>query len=206
MIVIINYGLGNLNSIKNMLIRLGKEAVITSDPKEIMSADKIILPGVGAFDTGITNLEKLKLISPLNEAVLKHKKHLLGICLGAQLLLDTSDEGKLGGLGLISGKVVSFKSKFKEEGINLPVPNMGWRGVTSNTDISSFNLSSDFRFYFVHSYYFEIKNQKNNILNSKYGIDFCAGFQEDNIFGVQFHPEKSHKFGFDLMRQFLDYV
>lgn len=206
MIVIVDYGLGNLQSIFNMVDSFGEECKISNDPNTIQKSSKLILPGVGAFDTGISNLKKLEIFDLIKEEVIKNKKPILGICLGAQIMLQKSDEGILSGLSFLDGEVKSFKSKFEREKILLPIPNMGWRYLNKIRKNDVFKINNESRFYFLHSFYFEIKNQKNKIFESNYGIDFCAGFKKENIIGVQFHPEKSHRFGFEIMKQFLNYA
>jgi cyclase len=201
MIGVIDYGLGNLASISNMLRRIDVPTVISSDPNVLATADKLILPGVGAFDQGMKNLHKSGLIEPLNRWIQQDKKPILGICLGAQLLTLGSDEGKLPGLGWIRGRTVAFnRSRLAS---NQRVPNMGWRNVykaESSHLISS--LSPDARFYFVHSFHLQIDDPHDVILTANHGYPFAVGVQHDNVMGVQFHPEKSHKFGMEFLRSF----
>lgn len=198
MIAIVDYGMGNLGSIQNMLRKIGVESVITSDPKEILAADKLILPGVGAFDNGMKNITERKLLEPFNNKVLKEKTPVLGICLGMQLLTNGSEEGSLPGLGWIPARTIRFSNN---NGIK--VPHMGWNTVkTSNHSKLTENLLKDSRFYFVHSYYVKVENEENSILKTEYGLAFDSAIQKDNIFGVQFHPEKSHKFGMQLLRNY----
>ena len=206
MTIIIDYGLGNLSSIKNMLSYLGVEAIISSNKTKIEEASKLILPGVGSFDTGMKNLNDLDLIPLIKEKILKGNTPILGICLGAQLLLENSDEGIEKGLGLVNGKVSSFSGALKKEKITLPIPNMGWRDVEFQNEIQLIFKKNPSKFYFVHSYFFELSDQ-NDVWNmSNYGFDFCSGFKRDNILGVQFHPEKSHQYGVQLLKYFIDYV
>jgi imidazole glycerol-phosphate synthase subunit HisH len=206
MTIIIDYGLGNLSSIKNMLSYLGVEAIISSNKTKIEEASKLILPGVGSFDTGMKNLNDLDLIPLIKEKILKGNTPILGICLGAQLLLENSDEGIEKGLGLVNGKVSSFSCALKKEKTTLPIPNMGWRDVEFQNEIQLIFKKNPSKFYFVHSYFFELSDQ-NDVWNmSNYGFDFCSGFKKDNILGVQFHPEKSHQYGMQLLKYFIDYV
>ena len=206
MTIIIDYGLGNLSSIKNMLSYLGVEAIISSNKTKIEEASKLILPGVGSFDTGMKNLNDLDLIPLIKEKILKGNTPILGICLGAQLLLENSDEGIEKGLGLVNGKVSSFSGALKKEKITLPIPNMGWRDVEFQNEIQLIFKKNPSKFYFVHSYFFELSDQ-NDVWNmSNYGFDFCSGFKRDNILGVQFHPEKSHQYGMQLLKYFINYV
>jgi len=206
MIVIIDYGLGNLSSIKNMLSHLGTEATITSNKKEIERASKLILPGVGSFDTGMKNLHDLDLIALIKEKALNHKTPVLGICLGAQLLLEKSDEGNENGLKLVKGKVRSFSKALQKKAVMLPIPNMGWRDVQFQYEKKLIFKKSPSKFYFVHSYFLELSDQNDVWNTSNYGFDFCSGFRKDNILGVQFHPEKSHQYGMQLLKYFIDYV
>ena len=200
MIVIIDYGLGNLTSVKNALDLLKIDSKITSDIKEIEKSDKIILPGVGAFGYGIENLKNLGLINSLNEQVIEKKKPFLGICLGMQLICKKSyEEGEFNGLGWIDTEVVRFDLKDKK----LLVPHIGWNEVECNLDspiLSGGNQKQTF--YFVHSYYPDITD-KNIVMGwCEYGIKFPAIIEKDNIFAVQFHPEKSQTEGLEILRKF----
>ena len=202
MIVIVDYGLGNLGSIQNMLKRLGISSIISSEAEVVNNSSKLILPGVGSFDSGIQNLHKLGLWDVLNKKALVDKVPILGICLGVQLMCKSSEEGSLQGLGWFNAEVLSFKNKFGE-GKKLPVPNMGWREVTKQTHSHLLNdLPENARFYFVHSFYISALEREEVILTAKYGFEFAAALTRGNIYGVQFHPEKSHKFGFGLIRTF----
>jgi len=202
MIVIIDYGVGNLTSIKNMIKKCGSDAVISSDVNLIASATKFILPGVGSFDYGIENLKKAPFFSSLQERILQNKIPVLGVCLGAQLLLESSEEGSQPGLGWIKGSVKRFdKGKFNEE---LKIPHMGWSEVKITKDSDLFrDMYADPRFYFVHSYHIICNDQHDELLTCKYGYTFTAGIERGNILGVQFHPEKSHKYGMKLYENFI---
>jgi len=201
MICIVDYGLGNLGSLQNMLKRIGEEVVVSSDKDEILAAAKLILPGVGTFDTGMRNLKSSGLIDTLNEAVLVKKTPIFGICLGAQLMLNESEEGIEKGLGWIDGKVVLFNQK----NFSIKVPHMGWNDLINYDSTNFFNGMPENppRFYFVHKYHFSLLD--NNCVTSwcKYGYQFPASFQKNNIYGVQFHPEKSHQFGISLLKNFI---
>jgi glutamine amidotransferase len=199
MTTILNYNLGNPKSIKNMLGYLGFDAHITSDPNEIENAERLILPGVGHFQHGMEQLEQLGLIEILQEAVIKNKKPILGICLGMQLLTKFSEEGNVEGLGFIDAQT----KKFNLDDPKLKIPHMGWNTVKFNKESElTTEIRSNPRYYFVHSYYVEC-NDKNDVLcTTQYGQDFVSGFQHENIFGLQFHPEKSHKFGLELLANF----
>lgn len=203
MISIVNYGMGNLGSIQNILKRIGTKSELVSTPEEILKADKILLPGVGAFDAAMAKIHELGLVEPLNEMALQRKVPFLGICLGMQLLTERSDEGQLPGLGWIHAETKSFKKVVDTS--SFKVPHMGWSETfLSNQSplTSGFESLEDIRFYYVHSYYVECKNKQNSIMNSHYGIEFDSAVQKDNIFGAQFHPEKSHKFGMKLLENF----
>ena len=201
-ILIIDYGLGNLNSILNMLIKIGVNAKISSSPEDIFSADKLILPGVGAYDAGINNIRKNNLFDVLNKAVLVHKKPVLGICLGMQLLGKYSDEGKEQGFGWIDFYCKKFE--FKNDKI-LKIPHVGWNYVeiVHNNNLI-FDSEEKSRFYFVHSYHAVCKNYDNVIMQTEYGYKFASAIHKDNIYGVQFHPEKSHRFGMQLLKNFVE--
>jgi glutamine amidotransferase len=200
MITIINYGLGNLGSVQNMLKRIGVPCRITSNLKEIEDAEKIVLPGVGAFDPAMQKIDELNLRPVLTHKAKVDKVPFLGICLGMQLLTRGSEEGVLKGLDLVPAKTIKFKF---DEGLNLKIPHMGWNFVKANTPSK---LTEDFtpehRFYFVHSYKVVCDNTMNSILKTNYGGDFDSAIQNENVYGTQFHPEKSHKFGMQLLTNF----
>jgi len=203
MIVIIDYKMGNIGSVLNMLKRIGAEAVISSDPREIEGADKLILPGVGAFDTGMKHLAESNLTNLLNEKVLERKTPTLGICLGMQLLTKRSEEGVLPGLGWIDGETVRFR--FDADQSNLKIPHMGWNTVKIKTTDSLFkDLEDEARFYFVHSYRVVCHSDEDVLAVTHHGDDFVSAVQHENIMGTQFHPEKSHKFGMTLLRNFAE--
>lgn len=197
MIKIIDYGAGNIGSITNMLLRLGQECEVTNDPEKINKATKLILPGVGKFDYGMSKLKESGLIEILNEKALVEKIPILGICLGAQLMTKSSQEGEIPGLSWFDAEVLKFK-----DGL-LRVPHMGWNSVyPCINDRITFNLTES-RFYFVHSYYIHSNNPDEVMFTSTYGQEFAAGLKKNNIYAVQFHPEKSHKFGIQLFENFL---
>ena len=204
MIVIIDYGMGNLGSIQNMLKKIGVQAEISSKRHDIESADKLILPGVGAFDAGLKNLDERGLIPVLQNQVIKNKTPILGICLGMQLMTKSSEEGDRPGLGWIDATTVRFK--FGKEEQNLKIPHMGWNTVNLKKQITLFrDMFEEPRFYFVHSYHVICNNEENILATTNYGDDFVSAFQKGNIIGVQFHPEKSHKFGMKILKNFVDF-
>jgi len=186
-----------------MLKRIGVTASVTSDADRIRVASKLILPGVGAFDSGMRNLATLNLLDVLTQRVLEDRIPVLGICLGMQLLAHKSEEGVLPGLGWISGRVVRFRTS--PHVLNLRVPHMGWNQVTVKRPGGLFRgLTNDSRFYFVHSYHFECDRSEDIVATSTHGCEFVSAVQHDNVLGVQFHPEKSHRFGVSLFTNFID--
>lgn len=201
MITIIDYQTGNLGSLLNMIKKIGFSASVSSSPDEIIKARALILPGVGAFDTGMENLEKSRVLPVLHRKVIEEKTPILGICLGMQLLGDSSEEGELPGLGWIHGKSVRFKP---EPGLNLKVPHMGWNSVIPRQkDVLFEDMAPRAMFYFVHSYYFRCDDEDNALALSEYGHPFTCALKKENIRGVQFHPEKSLNYGMTLLRNFL---
>lgn len=200
MVYIIDYGAGNISSIQNMLKKIGAESVITSVPTEIAIAKKIILPGVGSFDTGMKLLKDRGWIEILNKKVLNDKIYVLGVCLGVQLMCKQSEEGQLKGLGWIDADVVRFKQEKATEPIR--VPHMGWNSVEQLKDVALLKMNEEHRFYFVHSFHLENVLEENKWLKTNYGYEFISGIQKENIYGVQFHPEKSHKYGMELYKNF----
>jgi glutamine amidotransferase len=204
MIAIIDYGLGNLGSILNMLKRvMVPDVVITKDPAVIHASDRLILPGVGAFDAGMESIQQSGLRDVLEEAVLHSGKPVLGICLGMQLLTKGSEEGRLAGLGWIDAETVRFNPT--GEHAELRVPHMGWNEVHPGRHHALMEgLPNPSRFYFVHSYHVRCHSAEDQLLSCRYGIDFTCAVQHGNIMGVQFHPEKSHRFGMQLLKNFAE--
>ena len=204
MIVIIDYGLGNLDSVSNMIRKIGYESTISSNKETIKSATKLILPGVGSFDNGMTKLKDLNLIDILNHKILEKRTPILGICLGMQLMTKRSDEGELSGFGWIDAETIKFN--FDNSKIN-KVPHMGWNFIKIQQNHPLFNsMNDEFKFYFVHSYYVKCNNNNDSFAKTNYGIDFTSVFVKDNIMATQFHPEKSHKYGMNLLKNFIKYV
>lgn len=204
MIVILDYGMGNPGSILNMIRRVGGQAVISSDEDSIRSASAIILPGVGSFDNGMQKLNSSGILAPLEQQVLRNRVPFLGICLGMQLLFEKSQEGSLGGLGWVPGEVKRFDFS-QMENCGLKIPAMGWNLIHPAKKSPLFEgLEEEARFYFVHSYHVECSSQENSLAVTTYGYPYVSAVQKDNIFGVQFHPEKSHRFGKTLFKNFLE--
>jgi glutamine amidotransferase len=200
LITIVNYGLGNLGSVVNMFKRLGVESTVTSDIKEIEQATKLLLPGVGHFDAAMKKIDELNLRGILEEKVMQDKIPILGICLGMQLLTNGSEEGALKGLGWIDAETTRFNFPNNQE---LKIPHMGWNSVSiSNPCPLTEGFDDAFRFYFVHSYHVDVKNTADSMLKTTFGINYDSGIHKENIYGVQFHPEKSHKYGMKLLGNF----
>ena len=200
MITIIDYGMGNLGSISNMFKRIGVESEITGDKQRIAAAKKILLPGVGAFDAAMERINTGGFREVLDRKALVEKVPVLGICLGMQLLTDSSEEGKLPGLGWIAAQTTKFN--FDKE-TKLKVPHMGWNRVyQKHASPLISDMPPEPRFYFVHSYYVQAENPDHVLTTTVHGVEFDSIIQKENIFGAQFHPEKSHKFGMKLLENF----
>ena len=202
MIVIIDYGLGNIGSMANMLKKAGASAVVSSDQALIGEADRLILPGVGAFDSGMGNLCDRGLISVLNRKVLDAKTPVMGVCLGMQLLGKRSEEGAAPGLGWIDCESVRFRFDHDEKGLR--IPHMGWNELNIACTHPLFTgLEQENRFYFVHSYHVVCSDGADVLARTEYGFPFVSAVKRGNILGVQFHPEKSHRFGMQLLKNFV---
>lgn len=203
MIAIIDYNTGNVGSIKNMLKKLGeREVIVTGKSEDLIYADKYILPGVGAFDYGMNSLDASGLIPELENQVLGNKKPILGICLGMQLLGRRSEEGERKGLGWIAFDTVRFNLEKQYK-----IPHMGWNYVSvvkEDEPIVKGMTQNKERFYFVHSYHAVCDYSDNILMTCNYGYDFTASVISNNIIGVQFHPEKSHRFGMQLFKNFME--
>lgn len=204
MVTIVNYGIGNLGSVLNMFKKVGVEAQLAMTPEELSVAKKILLPGVGHFDACVRALHDSGLIPALEKKVFEDKVPTLGICVGYQMMTRGSEEGELKGLSWLPADTLRFK--FPDDNrIALKVPHMGWNLVQVN---KSTPLGKGFddqsRFYFVHSYYVKADNAEDVLFKTHYGFDFASGMSKANIFGVQFHPEKSHRFGMNLFKNFAE--
>lgn len=201
MIGIIDYGLGNIKAFANIYNRLQMPFKIVGTVKELAGIEKIILPGVGAFDHAMSLLNASGMRDKLTQLVIDERKYVLGICVGMQMLAYASDEGSLPGLGWIEGEVKKFDmTRFHK---SEPLPHMGWNNIDLVKPHALFHeLSADPYFYFLHSYYFRCRNRENILAKTHYGDDFCAIAHAGNIFGIQCHPEKSHQDGVTFLRNF----
>ena len=203
MITIVDYGLGNVLAFANMYKRLNIEATIAHTAEELRSAEKIVLPGVGAFDHAMQRLEQSGMRATLDELVLQQSRPVLGVCVGMQIMADSSDEGRLPGLGWVKGTVRAFAKS--ASAADLPLPHMGWNDVQPVSGNRLFSgLQTGSRFYFLHSYYFDCAVAANAAALANYGFDFSCAVNSGNIHGVQFHPEKSHHYGTQLLKNFAD--
>lgn len=201
MVTIVDYGMGNLYSVKNMLKYLGYESIISRDTDVLSKAERLILPGVGNFGEAMRNINESGIRGVLDYKVLEEKTPVLGICLGMQLFSGYSDEGECEGLGWIPGEV----KKFELSGQHLKVPHMGWDYIERQEDSQLLEMPLDGeRYYFVHSYYVRCSERKNAVALTEYGITFDAVIQRENIVGTQFHPEKSHRFGMNILKNFVE--
>ncbi len=199
MVAIVDYGVGNLMAIQNIIKKVGGNSVIASDPAIIQQAERIILPGVGSFGYCMERLTKQDLIPVLQEEVFGNKKKILGLCVGAQMMTEESEEGGSRGLGWVQAKTI----KFDEAKVPI-LPHMEWTDVRfKNYTSLGRGFEEGGRFYFVHSYHFEFYQARQVLATAHFGYDFACVFQRENIFGVQFHPEKSHRFGMRLFENFL---
>lgn len=202
MVTIIDYGMGNIGSLENMLKKVGSKVEITSSYARVNEAEKIILPGVGQFDNAIKKLRELDLISILNKKVLNERIPILCICLGAQLVTQNSEEGNLPGFGWVQARTIRFKI---DEGYNFKIPHMGWNDVNIQKESVLFkNMYPEPCFYFVHSYHFVCDKTEDILTTTVYGYEFASAIEHENIYATQFHPEKSHKYGMQLIKNFVE--
>lgn len=201
MITIVNYGMGNLGSMLNMFKRIGIEACIESEPEHLQRSEKLVLPGVGAFDAAMQRIDSVPgLREVLDQKALKERIPVLGVCLGMQLLTRSSEEGALPGLGWIPGVTTRFPI---QDG--LKVPHMGWNVALPNTlSLLTAQVGEAPRYYFVHSYCVHVDDPDHSLMRSNYGIDFDSAIGREQIYGVQFHPEKSHRFGMQILKNFAE--
>lgn len=203
MIHIVDYGLGNIQAFVNMYKRLGIETIRAKSKEDLRDARKLILPGVGAFDYAIDLINSSGMRQSLERLVKDDNVPVLGICVGMQIFADSSDEGVRPGLGWVKGRVCNFADNLMST--SLPMPHMGWNDLISVTASPLLNgLEADARFYFLHSYYFECSDRGNVIACADYGFQFDCAVQSGNVFGVQFHPEKSHHWGATLLKNFAE--
>lgn len=201
-IVIVDYGMGNLNSVKKAIYRMKVKSLVSSDPKDIAGCDKIILPGVGHFGKAMNNIRKLNLLDILNETVLVKRKPILGICLGMQLMANKSEEGDCKGLGWLDAEVVKLNVTNK---IRYKIPQMGWNQIHKKKESRLFENIPDFSdFYFMHSYFLKLNDQTDLLNETDYNFRYASAVEKDNIFGVQYHPEKSHDIGAALLKNFIE--
>lgn len=201
-IVIVDYEMGNLHSVKKKLDRIGVPSVISSKKEEILEADKIILPGVGHFGKAMNNLKELELIAPLNKAVLEQKTPVLGICLGLQLMTKKSEEGNTEGLNWLNAEVVKFNVN---NTLKFKIPHTGWNQVSIAKESRLMkNIDNNAEFYFVHSYHIKTEDPTIILNETEYEYKYPSALEKDNIFGVQYHPEKSHDIGAQLLKNFIE--
>jgi glutamine amidotransferase len=202
MIYVLDYGAGNVGSVTRMIEHVGGQSRRVTDPASLADAEKIVLPGVGAFDHGMSLLRSAGWDDALNEAVLERSIPILGICLGMQLMCKTSEEGRLPGFGWIDAEVKRFAAA---PGSDMKIPHMGWNVVKVAKENPLLPMGAgEWRFYFVHSYYAVCSDSSDILATAEHGQDFVAAFSRQNIFGAQFHPEKSHRFGMHLMQNFVE--
>jgi glutamine amidotransferase len=201
MIVIIDYGMGNLRSVQKKIERIGLKAVITDEIKTIEQAEKIILPGVGHFANGVKNIKQRGIWDILNKKVLNDKTPILGICLGMQLMARFSEEGNEDGFGWFDAEVVKFRVS---NDIKFKIPHIGWNSLNINRNVPFLiDITNESQFYFVHSYHLICNNKEDELTSTEYDYHFTSSISKNNIIGVQFHPEKSHDQGEVLLKNFI---
>jgi glutamine amidotransferase len=201
-LVIVDYGASNLNSVKKVMDRMKVESIISSDPKDIISCQKIILPGVGHFGKAMSKLKELNLLDSLHEAALVKQIPVLGICLGMQLMAKKSEEGDVAGLGWFDSEVIKFDVSDK---IKHKIPHIGWNQIRiKKHSILMNNIPQLSEFYFLHSFHLKISSQSDVLNETLYDFIYPSAIEKDNIFGVQYHPEKSHAVGLQLLKNFVE--
>lgn len=201
-LVIVDYGTGNLNSVKKMMDRMKVDSIISSDPKDFINCQKIILPGIGHFGKAMSKLNEMNLLDTLHEAVLVKQIPILGICLGMQLMAKKSEEGNVEGLGWFDSEVIKFNVSNK---IKHKVPHIGWNQVSiKKHSVLMNNIPELSEFYFLHSFHLKINNQSDVLNETLYDFIYPSAIEKDNIFGVQYHPEKSHEAGLQLLKNFIE--
>ncbi len=198
-VCIIDYGIGNVKAFKNIYEKSNINVEIGKEKNQLENATHLILPGVGAFDWAMSQLNKSGLREILDKLVLERKIPILGVCVGMQMMASQSEEGILPGLNWIKGKVLKFNK-------NILLPHMGWNDIKVSTKSELFNNIENFEFYFLHSYYYQIEDNKNILATSEYGQVFNSVIYKENIFGTQFHPEKSHENGIKILKNFLEII
>lgn len=202
--IIIDYGMGNLRSVQKKFQRVGAEVEITSDIAKILVAEKLLLPGVGHFANGVRKLKESGIWDILNKKVIEEKTPILGICLGMQVMAKYSAEGEVKGLGWFDADVVKFQINNK---LKYKVPHMGWNNAVVNKKSDLFKgINNKTVFYFVHSYHMKCKNEKDILATTEYEYEFTSAVQKGNIYGIQFHPEKSHDVGERLIKNFIELI
>jgi glutamine amidotransferase len=201
-LLIVDYGTGNLHSVRQCLRRIGVEPVVSSAAADIVACDKLILPGVGHFGRAMEKLSDLGLIEPLHTAVLERKKPILGICLGMELMARKSEEGNAEGLGWFDAEMTRFKTS---DPLTYKVPFIGWNKVSAKKESSLLKgIAEDAEFYFLHSYFMEVSDRSDILNETVYENTYPSAIERDNIFGVQYHPEKSHDAGTQLLKNFIE--
>jgi glutamine amidotransferase len=201
-IIIIDYGMGNLRSVLNRFQRLGASVSLSSDPETILRSKKLILPGVGHFAAGMKNLNSLGLLDILHQKIIVDQTPILGICLGLQLFSEYSEEGNSSGLGWIKAKTIRFS--LNDETKKLKIPHMGWNSLIIKKSSNLFyGIKESDLFYFVHSYHIDCTDKEDILSTTDYGYEFVSAIQKGNLYGTQFHPEKSHEWGAQLIRNFI---
>jgi imidazole glycerol-phosphate synthase subunit HisH len=200
-LLILDYGMGNLHSVQQKMLRLKTSPIVSSDPVDVLRVDKIILPGVGHFRNAMENLKRLNLTDALNEAIQVKKVPVLGICLGMQLLANRSEEGNVSGLGWLDADVIHFRIKDIQ---NYKIPHMGWNQISVAKESKLMDrVPEGSEFYFVHSFHFTTNDQSIVLNRTDYEYPFVSAVEKENIFGVQYHPEKSHDVGEQLLKNFI---